>query len=415
MSMSGIPEFHNRTLICSVLFIDIVEYSQKPVVEQSRVKERFNALLSEALRGVAINDRIILDTGDGAAISFIGDPEDALFVATTLRDLIESSPHPGSELSTRMGINLGPVRLVKDINGQPNIIGDGINVAQRVMTFAKPGQVLVSRSYYEVVSRLSEESSKLFSYEGARTDKHVREHEVYAVGSVPTPRRRDDAGPGEIDGDRGDSHAPAGPGAQAHDAKRTLFGFARKPAVASLFAVLAIVGVALTARAYLEDMPRQAPPAEVAATKAPHPVAEPAQEPLPPIRGMPPEPARSAAREPPQPSASAPVAKKSSAREKAKGRDKAAPGEDAVREPPRTVSVQEPAAPSAPATLSLAVSPWGEVHVDGKLHGVSPPLQEIEIGPGRHRIEIRNSAAPPHVVTVNAKSGERIRIKHKFE
>src|SRR6186997_2672646 len=126
---AGMSEFQNRTLICSVLFIDIVEYSRKPVVEQGQIKDRFNALLSEALRGVAINDRIILDTGDGAAISFIGDPEDALFVATALRDEIARYEQEGGkpDLSTRMGVNLGPVRLVKDINGQPNIIGDGIN------------------------------------------------------------------------------------------------------------------------------------------------------------------------------------------------------------------------------------------------------------------------------------------------
>src|SRR5215212_8732139 len=179
-------ESHNRTLICSVLFVDIVEYSRKPVVEQIALKDRFNELLSHVLRDIPLNDRIILDTGDGAAISFIGDPEDALFVATSLRDAVASlATGAESDLSTRMGINLGPVRLVKDINGQPNIIGDGINVAQRVMTFAKPGQVLVSRSYYEVVSRLSDESSRLFSYEGARTDKHIREHEVYAVGAIP--------------------------------------------------------------------------------------------------------------------------------------------------------------------------------------------------------------------------------------
>src|ERR671913_1921965 len=115
MMPSGMSEFQNRTLICSVLFIDIVEYSRKSVVEQGRLKDRFNALLSEALRGVAINDRIILDTGDGAAISFIGDPEDALFVAASLRDAVTSlATGAESDLSTRMGINLGPVRLVKD-------------------------------------------------------------------------------------------------------------------------------------------------------------------------------------------------------------------------------------------------------------------------------------------------------------
>jgi class 3 adenylate cyclase len=81
-----------------------------------------------------------------------------------------------------MGINLGPVKLVKDINGHPNIIGDGINVAQRIMSFARPGQIVVSRSYYDVVSNLASEYAKLFSYEGSRTDKHVREHEIYVVG-----------------------------------------------------------------------------------------------------------------------------------------------------------------------------------------------------------------------------------------
>ncbi|NJR71709.1 MAG: hypothetical protein HC782_00530 [Gammaproteobacteria bacterium] len=82
----------------------------------------------------------------------------------------------------RIGINLGPIKLVRDINGQPNIVGDGINVAQRIMSFARPGQVVVSRSYFDVVSVISDEYAQLFKYEGSRTDKHVREHEIYVVG-----------------------------------------------------------------------------------------------------------------------------------------------------------------------------------------------------------------------------------------
>lgn len=38
----------NRTFICSVLFLDIVEYSSKPVAMQIRVKERLNRLLTDA-------------------------------------------------------------------------------------------------------------------------------------------------------------------------------------------------------------------------------------------------------------------------------------------------------------------------------------------------------------------------------
>ena len=172
----------NRTFICSVVFADIVEYSKKPVADQMKLKDEFNALISEAIKEVAAGDRIILDTGNSVAISFLGSPEEALFVAINLRDMLASNQNT-SGLNASIGINLGPVRLVKDINGQPIIIGDGINIAQRVMSFAQPGEVLVSRSYYEVVSHLSQEYSLLFENQGVRADKHSREHEVYLMVS----------------------------------------------------------------------------------------------------------------------------------------------------------------------------------------------------------------------------------------
>lgn len=176
-------ETSGRTVVCSVLFLDIVEYSRQSVAEQARLKQRSNAVLSEALESVASRDRVILDTGDGAAIAFLGAPEDALFVALAIRD---NAP----DLPVRMGINLGPARLVKDLNGQANIIGDVINVAQRVMSFSDPGQLLVSRSYFEVVSCLSSDYADLFTHQGSRTDKHVRAHEVYSVGVAGSTDRQ---------------------------------------------------------------------------------------------------------------------------------------------------------------------------------------------------------------------------------
>jgi len=178
----------NRTIICSVVFLDIVEYSKKPVVEQMSLKERFNNILAESLKDIPVSDRIILDTGDGAAIGFLSDPEDALFVAMSMRDVLNIEQEK-NDLIIRIGINLGPVKILKDINKQMNLIGDGINVAQRIMSFAEPGQLLVSRSYYDIVSCLSQEYAKLFQYKGAKADKHIREHDIYAVenaGLVPT-------------------------------------------------------------------------------------------------------------------------------------------------------------------------------------------------------------------------------------
>lgn len=172
----------NKTSICSIVFLDIIDYSKKSDADQIEVKNQFNDLVNRSLKGVAQNDRIILDTGDGVAIAHMGSPEDAMFVALTIRDgILKINQYSPAPLYVRFGINLGPVRIVTDINGQPNIIGDGINVAQRIMSFAQANQILVSRSYYEVTSRLTVEFSEMFDYSGVKHDKHVREHEVYSV------------------------------------------------------------------------------------------------------------------------------------------------------------------------------------------------------------------------------------------
>ena len=131
----------NKTSICSVVFLDIIDYSKKSDSEQIDVKIQFNDLISRSLKSVAQTDRIILDTGDGVAIALMGSPEDAMFVALTIRDgILKSNVNNSTPLYVRFGINLGPVRIVSDINGQPNIIGDGINVAQRIMSFAQANQ-----------------------------------------------------------------------------------------------------------------------------------------------------------------------------------------------------------------------------------------------------------------------------------
>jgi class 3 adenylate cyclase len=173
----------SRTLVCSVLFLDIAGYSQRAVTEQIRIKARFNEVLANSLAGLEARDRVVIDTGDGAAIAFLDDPERALFAALAIFDNV-------GELAVRMGINLGPVYLSKDINGQDNVIGDGINVAQRVMSFANAGELLVSRSFYEVVLLLSGEYATMFHAKTSQTDKHNRVHEVYAVSQAVRVGRR---------------------------------------------------------------------------------------------------------------------------------------------------------------------------------------------------------------------------------
>ncbi|MGB5337597.1 MAG: adenylate/guanylate cyclase domain-containing protein [Gammaproteobacteria bacterium] len=172
----------NRTWLCSVLFMDIVDYSELPVDQQMLVKQSFSITVADALRGLPAEDCIKLDTGDGLALCYLGAPEDVLYVGVGMRDNFNDVNSICKTCYTvRMGINLGPVKIFEDINGQRNTIGDGINTAQRIMSFAQPNQLLVSRAYFDVVSCLSDELKKMFSYTGIHNDKHVREHAVYEV------------------------------------------------------------------------------------------------------------------------------------------------------------------------------------------------------------------------------------------
>ncbi|MGA0115010.1 MAG: PEGA domain-containing protein [Burkholderiales bacterium] len=371
-----------RTFICTVVFIDIVEYSKKSVAEQMRVKQQLTDLLARALADVPGKDRIILDTGDGAAVNFLGDPEEGLFLGLALRDALAAAEDDALRLRT--GINLGPVRLIKDINNQPNIIGDGINVAQRVMGFAEVNQVLASRSYYEVISTLSADYAQLFSFQGARTDKHVREHEVYALGNAPAPQRapRQKA-----------AHAAAFENL-GHTASTARIGVMRRPKLATALAVALILGSAVALRVNLRNGTIPPPPPEepVAATTLPEPVATPAA----PAPAVQPE-----TKAPP----AAPVAKAEPPPRT--GLFRKTPAQTPTPAPPQPVEV-------ATGTVRLIVLPWGEIHIDGQRYGVAPPLRDIALKPGPHRIEIRNPGFASYVQVVEVESGKEIRIRHRF-
>jgi hypothetical protein len=71
--------------------------------------------------------------------------------------------------------------------------------------------------------------------------------------------------------------------------------------------------------------------------------------------------------------------------------------------------------PPKPATLTLAVSPWAAVYIDGKFHGTSPPVTTLDLTPGRHLVEVRNSSQPAYLTYATVRAGEVRRIRHEFE
>lgn len=73
-----------------------------------------------------------------------------------------------------------------------------------------------------------------------------------------------------------------------------------------------------------------------------------------------------------------------------------------------------PPPPALPAVIRLEITPRGDVLVDGVLRGTSPPLTEIEVLPGPHTIEVRNSPSPSLMLEVTLGSREGMTITHSF-
>jgi serine/threonine-protein kinase len=106
------------------------------------------------------------------------------------------------------------------------------------------------------------------------------------------------------------------------------------------------------------------------------------------------------------------------------GGSSASPGPGASKSAKRSAPAAKPkpeveapvavAAPAEPGILTLAILPWGQVSVDGKEAGVSPPLNHLELLPGTHTIEVRNGSLPAYTTEVQIESGRTVPLQHRF-
>jgi class 3 adenylate cyclase len=179
---------NNRTWLCCVAFLDVVAFTKHHMQAQMAIKAHLDAQIQKVLTNHAKDEYILLDRGDGAAVCFLVEPEAALYFALDLRDAVGAQENSSVPYEVRVGINLGPIKIVLDVNGDKSTLGEGINCAARIMDFAGPGQIFVSRSFYEVIGCLSQEYAELFLYLGKRADKHVREFDVYEVAPARAGR-----------------------------------------------------------------------------------------------------------------------------------------------------------------------------------------------------------------------------------
>src|SRR5216684_1418270 len=127
-----------------VLFIDIVGYSKLLINEQTEQIQKLKEVVrgTEQFRLAETEGKLLrLPTGDGGALVFRTSPEAPALCALEISKALKSHP----ELRVRMGIHSGPVQEVTDLSEQANIVGAGINIAQRVMDCADAGHILLSK------------------------------------------------------------------------------------------------------------------------------------------------------------------------------------------------------------------------------------------------------------------------------
>jgi len=181
-----VAETSSRTLVCSVLFAELAGYAQLPGSEQLRRKRVLKAQVAQELVQVPMAGRVVQEIESGIAVAFLVDAEAALATAIGLQA-------GAGNLALRIGLTLGTVHVVQDLNGHTAIVGEGVNDAQRVAAHAATGQALAAGAYREVVSRLSPDHAAVFRVVALRSDARGREHELFEVriagAAAPSPAR----------------------------------------------------------------------------------------------------------------------------------------------------------------------------------------------------------------------------------
>lgn len=176
-----------------ILFVDLVGFSKLKTYEQLRrieLLEKHVYLCPQIDIEQQGKSHLFIPSGDGFAIVLLERPDLLLETTRALAKRIA-----GTKLSCRMGIHQGLVLLRTDPSGHRNLVGGGINMAQRVMDFGDAGHILASTEIQRSLSELKQEYERLFHSIGVFRTKHNEPIAVFNVygpqwGNRDIPSRR---------------------------------------------------------------------------------------------------------------------------------------------------------------------------------------------------------------------------------
>jgi TolB-like protein/integral membrane sensor domain MASE1/class 3 adenylate cyclase/Flp pilus assembly protein TadD len=142
------PKSDLKAEIAYLLLIDFVGYSKLLVNEQIEVLQELNQIVrgTECFHAAEASGKLTkVPTGDGMALLFYRSPEEPVRCALEISKALQDHPR----IQLRMGVHSGPVNRVKDVNDKTNIVGSGMNVAQRVLDCGDAGHILLSKHVTE--------------------------------------------------------------------------------------------------------------------------------------------------------------------------------------------------------------------------------------------------------------------------
>jgi hypothetical protein len=91
-----------------------------------------------------------------------------------------------------------------------------------------------------------------------------------------------------------------------------------------------------------------------------------------------------------------------------------APALDPAADPTAAVPASSTGA-AASGTVVFRIEPWGEVLVDNKPTGVSPPLVQMALAAGPHQIEVRHGNDTPWITQIAVEAAVPVTVSHRFE
>lgn len=176
------PDDNEQTRVCSIVSLDIAQFSQQPSEVQFSWRIELSMLLDRCLEGVGPERKIAADTSNGAAFAFTASAADALQLIQRMLDELPKLKN----FALRVGAHFGPLHIVQESSGRPGIAGEGVNAAQRAMRFAGANEILVSRAFQEEILRLAPDSTSMFAPYGKHPSKLGREHDLFRMGQQQT-------------------------------------------------------------------------------------------------------------------------------------------------------------------------------------------------------------------------------------